>query len=133
MRRLWAIFAMISMLVAPAAVSAGTSDDHLVRQEAVGARLTDAASQRAQNLATLEKAFAGPRAAQAAAKTGLDIQWLRNGLPQLSDRDLSDLSQRAATLSGDPVAGYHEEVDALVTVMVIAAIAIIIIEVANHY
>ena len=59
---------------------------------------------------------------------------MRTSLPRLSDGDLRDLSQRAAALETDPVAGhYHDAEDALVFVIVISAAALVLIAVADRY
>jgi pyruvate/2-oxoglutarate dehydrogenase complex dihydrolipoamide acyltransferase (E2) component len=130
MRKLTAILTLISILFA---VPIARADDHLVSREAVNQRLADAASDRARNLARVDAVLASPRASKAAARAGVDLDRVRTSLPRLSDADLRDLSQRAAALKSDPVAGHYGEAeDALVFVIVLAAAALLIIAVADR-
>ncbi len=131
MRKPCAILALISMLFAAPIVSA---DDHLVSRGAADQRLSDAAAERARNIASLDALLTSPGAGKAAATAGLDIGRARKALPRLSDGDLGDLAQRAAALKADPVAGYHDDVaGALVLVMVFSAMALVLLAVADHY
>jgi hypothetical protein len=131
MRKPWAILTLISMLFA---VPVARADDHLVSRGAVDQRLADAATERARNLASVAGVLASPRASKAAAIAGVDLDRVRASLPRLSDADLRDLSQRAAALRSDPVAGhYHDAEDALVFIIVLAAAALVLIAVADHY
>ena len=130
MRKPTAILALVSMLfVAPIAVA----DDHVVSRDAAERRLADAATERASNIASLDALLATPGADKAAALAGIDLGRARQALPGLNDADLSDLAQRAAALTADPVSGYHDATDALIFVMVFAVAVLVILEVANRY
>jgi hypothetical protein len=112
------------------------ADDHLVTQGAVGTRLKDAASERARNLESLDRALASPKAARAARIVGVGIDQVRGSLTRLSDNELRDLTQRAAALGSNPAAGhYHDDaedaVELLVFIAIIGAIAIAAVEIAN--
>ena len=130
MRNTLTILTLISMLFgAPIA----RADDHLVSRGAVNQRLADVATERAHNLASVDGVLASPRAGKAAAIAGVDLGRVRTSLPRLSDADLRDLSQRAAALQSDPVAGHYGDAeDALVFVIVIAAAALVLIAVADR-
>ena len=131
MRKLSAILALVSMLfVAPLAVGA----DHVVSREASERRLADAAAERASDIRSLDALLTAPGADKAAALAGLDLGRARQVLPGLNDADLSDLAQRAAALTADPVAGhrYHDATDTLMLVMVFAAMAVVLIAVAGR-
>ena len=130
MRNTCAILTLISMLFgAPIA----RADDHIVPRGAVNQRLADAATERARNLASVDGVLASPRAGKAAAIAGVDLSRVRTSLPRLSDADLRDLSQRAAALQSDPVAGHYGDAeDALVFVIVISAAALVLIAVLDH-
>ena len=131
MRKPCAILTLISMLFA---VPIARADDHLVSRGALNQRLADAATERARNLARVDGVLASPRASRVAAIGGVDLNRVRTSLPRLSDGDLRDLSQRAAALETDPVAGhYHDAEDALVFVIVISAAALVLIAVADRY
>jgi hypothetical protein len=130
MRKPCAVLTLISMLFA---VPIARADDHLVPRGAVNKRLADAATDRARNLAAVDGVLASPRASRVAVRAGVDLNRIRTSLPRLSDADLRDLSQRAAALGSDPVAGHYDEAeDALVFVIVIAAAALLIIAVADR-
>ena len=131
MRKLSAILALVSMLfMAPIAVA----DDHVVSRDAAERRLADAATERASNIASLDALLATPGADKAAALAGIDLGRARQALPGLNDADLSDLARRAAALTADPVAGhrYHDATGTLMLVMVFAAVAVVLIAVADH-
>ena len=128
-----ALAAMLPMLVGPGVARA---DDHLVTQGAVGTRLNDAASERARNLASLDRALASPKAARAAKVAGVGIDRVRGSLARLSDNELRDLTRRAAALGSDPAGGHHHDeaedaVELLVFIAIIGAIAIAAVEIAN--
>jgi hypothetical protein len=136
MRKSYAIVALTGLL--PMLIGSGVAraEDHLVPGGAVGARLDAAASERAQNLASLDRALASPKAARAAKVVGVGIDKVRGSLSRLSDNELRDLSKRAASLGSNPAAGhYHDEADeaveALVFIAIIAAIAIAAVEIAH--
>jgi len=128
MTKLCAVLAIGGMLIGSPIARA---DDHLVSRSTVDTRLAEAAAERAQNLASLDETLASPRAARVAAKAGIDMGEVRRALPLLSDADLRDLSQRAAALNSDPVAGYHEETYFLVTILLIVAIVLVILQAAR--
>ena len=130
MRKPTAILALVSMLFAAPFVCA---DDHVVSRGAADRRLNDAVAERARNIASLDALLATPGADKTAALAGIDLGRARQALPGLNDADLSDLAQRAAALTADPVSGYHDATDALIFVMVFAVAVLVILEVANRY
>jgi hypothetical protein len=131
MRKPCAVMTLLSMLFA---VPIARADDHLAPRGAVKQRLEDAASDRVRDLARVEGVLASSHASRAAAIAGVDLNRVRASLPQLSDADLRDLSQRAAALGSDPVAGHYDEAeDALVFIIVVSAAALVLIAVADHY
>ena len=130
MKKATAILALVSMLFAAPLVCA---DDHVVSRGAADRRLSDAAAERARNIASLDALLATPDADKTAALAGIDLGRARQALPGLNDTDLSDLAQRAAALTTDPVSGYHDATDALIFVMVFAVAVLVILEVANRY
>jgi len=133
MRKPCAILALVAMLFG--GIPIARADDHLVSRGAVSDRLAGAAAERARNLASLGEVLGTARAGKAAAIAGVDIDHVRKGLPRLSDSDLRDLSRRAGALKADPLAGhyrdYHSAEHLLVTLIVVSAIALVAIEIAN--
>jgi hypothetical protein len=123
-------------LILSAAIAAAPvvrAQDHLVSRQDTASQLKEAAAERAHHLATLDATLALPQAHQAAAVAGFDVGKLRAGLPQLSDTDLRELSARAAALRADPAAGhyrYHDAVEGLLFIALLAAIALVIIDVS---
>ena len=120
MKKPCATFAIAAMWLVSAPLSAG---DHLVTRGAIGARLSDAASQRARELASLDELLASSRAGRVAARAGVDIGQVRGSLSQLSDSDLRDLSRRAAALESNPVAGHYDEAADLMVLLIVVAVA----------
>ena len=136
MRKSRAILALAAMLPMLLGSGVARGDDHLVTRGAVGARLSDAASERTRNLASLDRALASTKAARAAKIVGVGIDQVRGSLPRLSDDELRDLSRRAAALESDPAAGhsYHgteDAVELLVFIAIIGAIALVALEAAR--
>ncbi len=128
MKKPCAMVALAAMLIGSPIARA---DNHLVSRGSVDTRLAEAAAERARNLASVDQALASAGASKAAAKAGVDIQRVRGSLPLLSDADLRDLSRRAVALRSDPVAGYHEEAEFLVFVLLVAAIVVVLVQVAR--
>ena len=132
MRNTHVAIAIATLLCASTPLKA---DDHLVTRGTVGSRLTDAASERAQQLAMLDGLLGSPRAARAAGKVGIDLARVRGGLPQLGDNELRDLSHRAAALKSNPAAGHYDDDDAVglvVLLLVVAVAAAVAIAVAHN-
>jgi len=130
MRKPCAVLTLISMVCA---VPIARADDHLVSGGLVDRELAEAANERANNLMSVDGVLRSARAGKVAAVVGVNLDQVRASLPQLSDADLRDLSQRAAALKSDPAAGHYREAeDALVFVIVIAAAALVLIAFADR-
>jgi hypothetical protein len=131
MRKTLVAIAASALLCASAPVKA---DDHLVARATVGSRLSDAASERAQALASLDGLLGSARAARVAQKAGIDLGQVRGGLPQLSDSELRDLSHRAAVLESNPAAGheYDEATHLVILLLIVAVAAAVVIAVARN-
>jgi hypothetical protein len=137
MRKSRAIVALTAMLPMLLGSGVARADDHLATRGTVGATLNDAASERARNLESLDRALSSPKAARAAKVVGVGMDQVRGSLNRLSDTELRDLSRRAAALGSNPAAGHyhHDEaedaVELLVFIAIIGAIAIAAVEIAN--
>jgi hypothetical protein len=133
MRKPCAILVLAAMLLGSAGARA---DDHLVPRGAAQAALSDAAAQRARDIAAVDATLASPRARQVAGKAGLDVDRIRGALPHLGEAELRDLSRRAAALEADPAAGYHadysDEIGLLVFIALAGALALVLIEAAEN-
>jgi len=90
----------------------------------VHSRLSEAAVQRAQDLATMQDVLSTPLAREAAALVGADLDRVRAGVGTLSDTELRDLASRASVLQGDPVAG---AMDSNMRLLIMAALILVVI------
>jgi hypothetical protein len=125
MRKSLAVLAAAAaILILPAAHAAA---DHIVTPDAVQSRLSEAATQRAQNVATVQELLSTPAALEAAASVGADLGRVRTGVASLSDAELSDLAARASALQSDPVAGALTSNQRLLVTIALVLIVIILV------
>lgn len=118
--------AVLAVTAAILSLSAGYSaaGDHIVAPEAVQSRLSEAAAQRAQDLAAVQDVLSTPLAQEAAASVGADLDRVRAGVGTLSNAELSDLAARASVLQSDPVAG---AMDRNMRLLVMVALILVVI------
>jgi hypothetical protein len=122
MRKSLAVLAVAAAILSlPAGAAAA---EHIVTPDAVQARLAEASTLRAQNLATVQDALASPLAQEAAASVGADLGRVRAGVGTLSDAELQDLAARASVLQADPVAG---AMDRQMRLLIMVALILVII------
>jgi hypothetical protein len=121
--------AAAAILFLPAAHAA--AGDHIMTPDAVQSRLSETATQRAQNVATVQEVLSTPIAAEAAASVGADLDRLRAGVPMLSDAELSDLAARASVLQTDPVAGLTRNQRLLVTIALVLVVIILLLAIID--
>jgi hypothetical protein len=126
MRKSLAVLAVA--LIATSAVTPARAQQHLVSPEAAQARLSEAAAERARQLAVVDAVLASPEAAAAAASLGQDTGRLRAAVPALSDGELRDLAARAEALQADPVAGLDSDIRQLLIIFLIVAIVILVLQ-----
>ena len=126
MRKCLAVLAAAAAILSLPAGHAAAGD-HIVTPDAVQARLSEAATQRAQNVATVQEVLSTSIAAQAAASFGADLDRVRAGVTRLSDAELSDLAARASVLQGDPVAGALTSNQRLLVTIALILIVIILV------
>lgn len=101
--------------------------DHIVTPDAVQARLSEAASQRAQNVATVQAVLSMPGAREVAASVGADLGRVRAGVASLSDAELTDLAARASALQADPVAGALTSTQRMLVTIALILVVIILV------
>jgi hypothetical protein len=121
--------------VAPAAPAPGLPDGHLVDQGQVARRLLERARTRAERVKLFQEALATPEAREKARAMGADPDRLRAAVPHLTDRELADLSARAAQVK-DVAAGHGGGDGALIllgVLLVVAAIAVLVAVGDNYY
>ena len=105
--------------------------DHIVDSGQVGNRLLANAQTRQQRIEVFEKALSSPAAEAQARSLGLDPSRLRAVVPQLSDAELKDISDRATAQNIS--AGYYESEGMFFTFFLILLLAVIIIATARYY
>jgi hypothetical protein len=104
------------------------SQEHLAPSSLVAERLEGAARERDGRKQHLAALLASPSGARAADMLGTTVPVVTEGLSQLSDAQLADLSARAARLQGDPVAGLSHEANEFLVIFLIVAIVILVIK-----
>jgi hypothetical protein len=119
--------APVAALAALLAAAPAFAQDHLLTRETAQGRLAAAADERRAELAAVDRALATPEAERAASSVGVDIAAVRAAVPALSDAELADVSQRAAALESDPVAGLDHDIKLLLEIFLIVAIVILVL------
>jgi len=115
------------VLCATLVPAVGFAGDHLVSPETARDHVLAAAAAREARAATVQHALATPRATAAAASLGVDIGQVRAAVASLSDEELRDLTDRAALLDADPVAGLSRDVEQLLIIFLLVAIVILVL------
>jgi len=121
--------------VAPAAPAPGVSEGHLVDQGQVARRLLERAKTRDERLKLFQDALGTPEARQKARAMGVDPDRLRAAVPHLTDRELADLSTRAAQVK-DVAAGHGGSDGALIllgVLLLVAGIAVLVAVSDDYY
>jgi hypothetical protein len=121
--------------VAPAAPAPGLSGGHLVDQGQVARRLLERAQTRDERVKLFQEALSTPEARQKARALGADPDRLRAAVPHLTDRELADLSARAAQVK-DVAAGHGGGNGALVMLgilLLVAGIAVLVAVGHDYY
>jgi hypothetical protein len=108
--------------VAPAAPAPGVSDGHLVDQGQIARRLLERAKTRDERVKLFQDALGTPEARQKARAMGVDPDRLRAAVPHLTDRELADLSARAAQVK-DVAAGHGGGSGAVVVLGILLLVA----------
>lgn len=116
----------VSQIAAPMAYADG---GHLVAANDVATRLASSAAERDVQVRAVQAALDTDEARRQAGVLGASLPRLRAAVPHLSDRELADLSSRAAGVK-DVAAGHHHYNDEgliiLGIVLIVAATAILI-------
>ncbi|HSD28591.1 MAG TPA: hypothetical protein VLL75_14915 [Vicinamibacteria bacterium] len=121
--------------VAPAAPAPDVANGHLVDRGEVARRLLARAKTRDERVKLFQEALATPEARQKARTLGADADRLRAAVPHLTDRELADLSARAARVK-DVAAGHGGSEGALIMLgilLVVAGIAVLVAVADDHY
>ena len=120
---------------APAAPGPGLPAGHLVDQSQVARRLLVRAKTRDERVKLFQEALATPEARQKARSMGADPDRLRAAVPHLTDRELADLSARAAKVK-DVAAGHGGGDGALIllgVLLLVAGIAVLVAVGDDYY
>jgi len=106
-----------------------------VDQSQVARRLLERAKTREERVKLFQDALATPEARQKARAIGADPDRLRAAVPHLTDRELADLSARAAQVK-DVAAGHHGGGDGaliLIGVLLLVAGIAVLVAVGDDY
>jgi hypothetical protein len=126
----------LSQAVTPAvhaAPAVPTAPTHLVDASQMTARLLEAARTRDEKVHLFQDALATADAQAQARKLGQDPARLKAAVAHLSDKELEDLSQRAAKVK-DVAAGHHpnDSLAVLGIVLLVAGLVVLIAVAADH-
>jgi hypothetical protein len=134
----WLSVGLVQVTVPAAAAAApapGVPGGHLVDQSQVALRLLERAKTRDERVKLFQEALATPEARQKARSLGTDPDRLRAAVPHLTDRELADLSARAAQVK-DVAAGHGGGDGALIllgVILVVAGIAVLVAVGDDYY
>ncbi len=106
------------------------AQNHVVSPADLQKDIATASAARQQNLATLEQFFSSQEAQRALKSAHIDYKQVKDAIPQLSNEDLTRLSNLAAKSQKSFVAGTLSDRDLLI--ILLAAAALILIIVAVH-
>ncbi len=121
--------------MAPRLSGASLSGGHLVDRTEVARRLLERAKTRDERVKLFQEALGTPEARQKARAMGADPDRLRAAVPHLTDRELADLSARAAQVK-DVAAGHGGGDGALVmlgVLLLLAGIAVLVAVGGDYY
>ncbi|MCB1022528.1 MAG: PA2779 family protein [Bryobacterales bacterium] len=114
------LFILVALLaIAPFALAQET---HVVPGVELEQTLEDAAATRRQNEADLERLMEHEEVEQAAAEAGLDLEQVRQAVPQLDDETLAELSARARELENDIAGGFIGGIVIMLILILIIAV-----------
>ena len=120
---------LIVLLSYPAGITAQTADEHIVSSQTLKKHLETLSSTRQTNIDTLTKFMSTPAAEKAIRDAKIDPVQVQKAIPTLSDRELANLSTRAADAQQKFSAGALS--NSMLT-LIIVLIAIIIIVAIIH-
>lgn len=124
----------VAQVVVPTVSAAAPA--HLVDRTEVARRLLERAKTRDERVKLFQEALGTPEARQKARAMGADPDRLRAAVPHLTDRELADLSARAAQVK-DVAAGHRRGGNgALVVVgvlLLLAGIAVLVAASGHHH
>jgi hypothetical protein len=121
-------FAALSVAAVLAAAAPAFADDHLVSPRTAQERLQGVEAARQRDREIVDRALSSPQAEAAATAVGADLDRLRAAVGTLSDAELAELSARAAALRTDPVAALDADIRTLLTIFLIVAIVILVLQ-----
>jgi len=120
---------LIVLMSYPAGLMAQTSDDHIVSSQTLQKHLETSSATRQTNIDTLSKFMNTPAAEKAMRDAKIDPVQVQKAIPTLSDRELANLSTRAADAQQKFSAG---ALSSSMLTLIIVLIAIIIIVAIIH-
>jgi hypothetical protein len=121
-------FAALSVAAALAAATPALADAHVVSVQAARERLQQAEAGRQRDREVVDRVLSSSQAQAAAAAVGADLGRVRAAVGALSDAELADVAQRVVALQSDPVAALDSDIRTLLTIFLIIAIVILVLQ-----
>jgi hypothetical protein len=116
------------LLVIPQDVFA---QSHVISSADLQRDVAAASAARRRDIAQVQALFAMPQARQALKSAHLDYRQVTNAIPQLSDKDLAQLSIKAAKAQREFAAGQISNHDLLILLVAVAVLILIIVAVKD--
>jgi hypothetical protein len=116
------------LLVIPQDVFA---QSHVISSADLQRDVAAASAARRRDIAQVQALFAMPQARQALKSAHLDYRQVTNAIPQLSDKDLAQLSIKAANAQREFAAGQISNHDLLILLVAVAVLILIIVAVKD--
>jgi hypothetical protein len=100
------ILALVLLLTAFLCPLAAEETQHVVPTGELEQALQTTAETRRQNEADLQRLMANEKVEKAAAAAGIDMEQVRQAVPQLDDETLAELAERSRELEKDVAGGF---------------------------
>ena len=105
------------------------AQSHVVNPADLQKEMVNATQARQHNLETVQKFLSSPAAEKALKSSKIDPQQVKNAVSTLDDKELAQLSSRAAQAQTDFAAGRLSDRDLILILVAIAALILIIVAV----
>ncbi len=105
------------------------NQDHVVSTQGLQQQLQSSSADRQKNIDSINNLLSTPQAQSVMHDRHIDAQQVRNAIPTLSDKELSDLGARASHAQQDFSAGHIGP--SLFTLIIIVVIVIIIVAIVH--
>lgn len=106
------------------------ADEHVVPQAKLHQALMSVTAVRKKNVAQVEQFFSSQPVEKVFKKTGMNLRQVKQAIPALSNRELSQIAQRTQNIQSDFAAGAlsNERLTYIVIALATAVIVILIVK-----